>query len=94
VAYVDSSSDPERVLGLEMKGLVLPRQFNDYLAEWDDVHYVGRFTCGASKIGKYPECVAYAEDTVIVLEPALGRFTEQEVVAAMDELVEHLLATR
>ncbi|RRD45220.1 hypothetical protein EII42_11330 [Tessaracoccus sp. OH4464_COT-324] len=77
-----------------MKGLVLPRQFNDYLERWDDVHYVGRFTCGTTKISKVASCVAYAEDTVIVLQPALGRFTEQEVVAAMDELVEHLLATR
>ncbi|RRD42684.1 hypothetical protein EII42_12160 [Tessaracoccus sp. OH4464_COT-324] len=94
VVYEDASRDPKRVLSLDTHSLELPDAFNRYLRRWDDVHHVGRFTCGTTKISKVASCVAYAEDTVIALEPILGRFTEQEVVAAMDELVDHLLATR
>ncbi|RRD45782.1 hypothetical protein EII42_09940 [Tessaracoccus sp. OH4464_COT-324] len=94
VAYEDTSREPKRVLRVETQSLDLPDAFNDYLERWDDVHHVERMTCGTTKTSKDPYCVVYAEDTVIALGPALGRFTEQEVVDAMDELVDHLLATR
>ncbi|WP_158676527.1 hypothetical protein, partial [Tessaracoccus sp. OH4464_COT-324] len=93
VAY-EEGGEQGRVLKLEMKSLTLPDEFNRYLAAWEDVHHVGRLTCGTAKTGKNPECVAYAEDTLIAMRSALGRFTEQEIVAMMDELVDHLLATR
>ncbi|RRD42554.1 hypothetical protein EII42_12175 [Tessaracoccus sp. OH4464_COT-324] len=77
-----------------MRTLELPDMFNRYLRQLEGVHYVGRFTCGKSDLSKDTECFAYAEDTVIALRPTVGRFTEQEMVDALDELVDHLLATR
>ncbi|WP_158676516.1 hypothetical protein, partial [Tessaracoccus sp. OH4464_COT-324] len=93
VAY-EEGGEQGRALKLEMKSLALPKEFNYFLGRLDDVHYVGRLTCGTTRISKDPECFAYAEDTLIGMRPFTGSFTEQEIVAMMDELVDHLLATR
>ncbi|WP_158676425.1 hypothetical protein, partial [Tessaracoccus sp. OH4464_COT-324] len=94
VGYEEGDEEPDRVLRVETQSFELPDLFNRYLRQLEDVHYTGRFTCGKSVLSKNMECFAYAEDTLIGVWPFTGRFTEQEIVDAMDELVDHLLATR
>ncbi|WP_233558396.1 hypothetical protein, partial [Tessaracoccus sp. OH4464_COT-324] len=90
----EEGGEQGRVLLVDTKSFELPDAFNRYLRGLEAPHHVGRFTCGKSVSSKTMECYAYAEDTLIAMQSQRGGLTEQEIVAAMDELVDHLLATR
>lgn len=91
-----TSSPGARTLHLQLRSNHLVDTFNLYAELLPTGHYIGRYFCGLKENSDPPavECILIAEDTLILASSRLGGLTEEEIAAALDALVDHLLANR
>ncbi|WP_158676526.1 hypothetical protein, partial [Tessaracoccus sp. OH4464_COT-324] len=69
----------------------LDDNFNMYVKEWRDPHYVGNLTCGHTKLTGQFECIAHSEDATIVgMAGGILRNDDEALVEVMNEYITHL----